>query len=123
MTLAANLILLRHILQKQDKKGFGPYLPFSYSSNSFEILIKVTNSTDVLKPTQYELTSQSYETLSETISKILRHDNLTISCVNFKVNDRYMAINDLQSKIGELAKKMGKEGQGQGLGQGQGKKG
>jgi len=41
------------MLIKQDKKGLGTHLPYSYSSNCYDVLVKVTNSIDVLKPTQY----------------------------------------------------------------------
>lgn len=52
------------MINKNDKKGFGKYLPFSYSSHSYDILINVTNSIDVLKPIVYDFQSHSYETLS-----------------------------------------------------------
>jgi hypothetical protein len=53
MKLFSYLILLKYIVSKQDKKGFGQHLPFSYSSNSYDVLVKVTNSIDVLKPAIY----------------------------------------------------------------------
>lgn len=57
MKLLSYLILLKNLILKQDKKGFGDSLPFSYSSNIYDILVKVTNSIDVLKPFQYEITA------------------------------------------------------------------
>lgn len=88
------------MVKKEDKKGFGAHLPFSYSSNAFDIVVRVTNCTDVLKPVQYELCCQNFDTLSEVIARILKHDALSITAVNFKINDKYMSISDLQLKIG-----------------------
>lgn len=105
MRLLSSLILLKFCVEKCDKIGFGKYLPFYYSSNSEDILIKVTNSIDILKPTSYRLNAKSFETLSEIIDKILKHYKIDIESVNFKINDKYMSINDLSLKASEVVKK------------------
>jgi hypothetical protein len=38
------------------------------------------------------------------IRRILEHDSIKITEVNFKINDKFMSINDLQSRVGEMVK-------------------
>jgi len=58
------LIVLKNLVDNNDKSGFGAYIPFRYASTSSSITIKVVNTVDVLTPTSYEFEVRTYETMS-----------------------------------------------------------